>query len=198
MKKTLMELAKCGTYNASCQLHCKNNQSASWNWTLLEKLTVAQLRKNFPTVYGTRRFCILFTSALHWFLSWAITIKSKPLQRIFLWSILLLFSNQSSPWLFSSGFPHQTYIRILRVLTISPPWLHYFKNICWKVQVMKLQTGTESGLLFLLWAVCDFVHCSFTAKCPASFEDISRSKLQSMILCKFTSSQVNVTRPKIF
>jgi hypothetical protein len=35
----------------------------------MEKLTVAQLLKNFPTFYGTQRFITVFTRALHWFLS---------------------------------------------------------------------------------------------------------------------------------
>jgi hypothetical protein len=40
-----------------------------WNWFLLEKLPVAQLLKNFPIFYGTRRFIILFTRTHHWSLS---------------------------------------------------------------------------------------------------------------------------------
>jgi hypothetical protein len=33
---------------------------------LLEKPPVAQLLKNFPIFYGTRRFITVFTRALHW------------------------------------------------------------------------------------------------------------------------------------
>jgi hypothetical protein len=36
---------------------------------LLEKPTVMQLLKNFPTFYGTGRFNTVFTRALHWSLS---------------------------------------------------------------------------------------------------------------------------------
>jgi hypothetical protein len=32
----------------------------------LEKPTVAQLLKNFPAFYGTRRFITVFTIAFHW------------------------------------------------------------------------------------------------------------------------------------
>jgi hypothetical protein len=32
--------------------------------------------KNFPAFYGTRRFNAVFTRALHWSLSWAISIQS--------------------------------------------------------------------------------------------------------------------------
>jgi hypothetical protein len=35
----------------------------------LEKLTVSQLVKKFPTFYGTRRFITAFTSASHLYLS---------------------------------------------------------------------------------------------------------------------------------
>jgi hypothetical protein len=35
----------------------------------LEKLPVAKLLKNFPTIYGTQRFIAVFTKALHWSLS---------------------------------------------------------------------------------------------------------------------------------
>jgi hypothetical protein len=37
--------------------------------SLLEKLPVEQLLKNFPTLYGTRRFITVFIRALHWSLS---------------------------------------------------------------------------------------------------------------------------------
>jgi hypothetical protein len=34
--------------------------------TLLEKLSIVQLLKNFPAFYGTRRSIAVFTRALHW------------------------------------------------------------------------------------------------------------------------------------
>jgi hypothetical protein len=40
-----------------------------WSWTLLEKLPIVQLLKNFPVFYGTRRFITAFTRALYLFLS---------------------------------------------------------------------------------------------------------------------------------
>jgi hypothetical protein len=36
---------------------------------LLRKLPIVQLFKNFPAIYGTRRFITVFTRALHWSLS---------------------------------------------------------------------------------------------------------------------------------
>jgi hypothetical protein len=42
----------------------------SWSWALLEKPPIVQLLKNFPALYGTRRrFTTVFTTALHWSLS---------------------------------------------------------------------------------------------------------------------------------
>jgi hypothetical protein len=49
-----------------------------WSWALFEKPPVAQLLKNFPTFYGTRRLITVFTKALQWSLSWAKSIQSIP------------------------------------------------------------------------------------------------------------------------
>jgi hypothetical protein len=40
---------------------------------LLENLTIVQPLKNFLEFYGTRRFNTVFTRAVHWSLSWAIS-----------------------------------------------------------------------------------------------------------------------------
>jgi hypothetical protein len=37
----------------------------SWSRALLEKPPIMQPLKNFPAFYGTRRFIIVFTAALH-------------------------------------------------------------------------------------------------------------------------------------
>jgi hypothetical protein len=83
------------------------NQLTPWYWTLLEKPPVAQLLKNFPTFYGTRRFIIVFTRALHWSLSSARSVQSMSPQPIFLeihLTVTLLPTSRSSYWSFSSGF----------------------------------------------------------------------------------------------
>jgi hypothetical protein len=59
-----------------------------WSRVLVEKLTVTQLVKIFPTFYGTRRFIIVFTRARHWSLSWARWIQSAPSHHISLRFIL--------------------------------------------------------------------------------------------------------------
>ena len=60
---------------------------------LLEKLTVSQPVKKFPTFYGTRRFITAFTSARHLSLSWASSIQSMPLHPTSWRSIILLSSH---------------------------------------------------------------------------------------------------------
>jgi hypothetical protein len=50
----------------------------SQSWALLEKPPIVQPLKNFPAFYGTRRFISVFTRVLHWSLSWARSIQSKP------------------------------------------------------------------------------------------------------------------------
>jgi hypothetical protein len=50
----------------------------SWSWALIEKPPVRQLLKNFPIIYGTRRFITVFTRTLHWSLFSASWIQSTP------------------------------------------------------------------------------------------------------------------------
>jgi hypothetical protein len=59
------------------------NQPTPWSWALLEKPPVAQLLKNLPTFYGSRRFITVFTRDLHWSLSWARWIQSIPIHPIY-------------------------------------------------------------------------------------------------------------------
>jgi hypothetical protein len=60
---------------------------------LLEKLTVSQLVKKFPTFYGTRRFITAFTRACHLSLSRASSIFNFTSDNYFnLWKNLLHFN----------------------------------------------------------------------------------------------------------
>jgi hypothetical protein len=91
----------------------------SWSWSLLEKLPIVQLLKNFPAFYGTRRFVTVFTRALHWSLSWARSIQSIPVHPISLRSILILSTHLRlglPSGLFHSGFP----TNILYAFVFSP------------------------------------------------------------------------------
>jgi hypothetical protein len=63
------------------------------SWALLEELPIVQPLKNSPEFYGTRRFNTVFTIALNWSLSWAISIQSTPTHPISLRSILMLFTH---------------------------------------------------------------------------------------------------------
>jgi hypothetical protein len=54
------------------------NKLTPWNSVLLELPSVAQLLKNFPNFFGTRKFITLFTRALHWSLFWSRLIQSIP------------------------------------------------------------------------------------------------------------------------
>jgi hypothetical protein len=63
--------------------------SYSRSWALLEEPPIVQPLKN-SAFYGTRRFNTLFKIALHWSLSWAISIQSTPHHPISLRSILIL------------------------------------------------------------------------------------------------------------
>jgi hypothetical protein len=82
------------------------------HWTvLLDKLTVLQLVKKFPSFYGTRKFINPFTSARHLFLSSASSIQSIPPHPTSWRSILILSSHLRlglPSGLFPSGFPTKT------------------------------------------------------------------------------------------
>jgi hypothetical protein len=39
-----------------------SSEITTWSRVLLEKLTVPQILKKFPTLYGTRRFTVTFTT----------------------------------------------------------------------------------------------------------------------------------------
>jgi hypothetical protein len=90
----------------------------------------------------------VFTRALHWSLSWAISIQSTPSHPISLRSILILSTHLRlglPSGLFHSGFPtnilyaflfspHSCYL----LHPSHPPWLDY-SNYTWRrVQLMKL------------------------------------------------------------
>jgi hypothetical protein len=80
---------------------------------------VAQLLKNFPTFYGTRRFITVFTRALHWSVSWARSIHPIPPHPISLRSIVTLSSHLRLglfSCLFLYGFP----TKILHAFLFSP------------------------------------------------------------------------------
>jgi hypothetical protein len=77
-------------------------------WALLEEAPIVQPLKNFPAFYGTRRFNTVFTTALHWSLSWAISMQSTPSHPISLRSIVILSTHLRlglPSGFFPPGFP---------------------------------------------------------------------------------------------
>jgi len=83
----------------------------SWCRVLLEKLTVLQLVKKFPSFHGTRMFITALTSLRHASLYWA-----SPIQSIYphptSWISILILSTHLRlglpSGLFPSGFPTKT------------------------------------------------------------------------------------------
>jgi hypothetical protein len=88
--------------------HVTQIQLTPWTWALLQKPPIAQQLKNFSAFYGTRRFIIVFTSALRRSLSCARSIQSIPPHPFSLRSILILSTHLRfglPSGLFLSGFP---------------------------------------------------------------------------------------------
>ena len=82
-----------------------------WSRVLLEKLTVSQLVKKFPTFYGNRRFITAFRSAHRLSQPWARSIQSMTPHSIAWRSILILSSHLHlvlPSGLLPSGFPTKT------------------------------------------------------------------------------------------
>jgi hypothetical protein len=92
---------------------------SGWSRDLLEKLTVTQLVKKFPALYGNRRFITVFTTVRQWSLPLARWIQFTPRQTITVICIPILSSylRLVRPiGLFPSGFPS----KILYSFLISP------------------------------------------------------------------------------
>jgi len=66
------------------------DQLTQWSIVLLEKLTITQLVKKFPTFYGTQWFITMFTRTHQKSLSWARRIQSRTSYNISLVSVLVL------------------------------------------------------------------------------------------------------------
>jgi hypothetical protein len=99
--------------------------------------------QELPSILWNPRFNTVFTRALHWSLSWAISIQSTPSHSISQRSILIL--SWSSQWSFSSWLSHQYPICIpllphscYMLCPSHPPWLDHSDYTWRRAQVMKL------------------------------------------------------------
>jgi hypothetical protein len=94
------------------------NRQTAWSRVHSKKLIVSCLVKKFSAVYGTRKFIIVFTSALHFSLSWARWIQSTPPSYLFkIYCVILSFHQRLG--LSSDSF-----------FQVSPPkfCLHYYSS----------------------------------------------------------------------
>jgi hypothetical protein len=92
----------------------------SRSWALLEEPPIVQPLKDFPAFYRTRRFNTVFTRALHWSLSWAISNQSTPFHPISLRSILIL-STKAKNEVYQMSIP-KTLLFFFKCAFIS--WIH--------------------------------------------------------------------------
>jgi len=96
-----------------------------WCRVLLEKLTVLQLVKNFPTFHGTRRFITALTSVRHLSLSRASPIQSTYPYPTSWRSVLILSTHLRLGFpigLFTSGFPTKTLLEAEWNLNMERWW----------------------------------------------------------------------------
>jgi hypothetical protein len=131
-KEIRVKLIKIAFLTHKFLVHISINYLTAQSLILLEKLTVAQLLKNYLVFCGTRSFIDVFTRTRQWFLSWAIWTQSTLPHSISQTSILIFSSHQSlglPSGLFTSWFPtkilctflfqpHECYISY----PSHPPW----------------------------------------------------------------------------
>jgi hypothetical protein len=119
-----------------------NLQLTHWSRVLIEKLTIAQLVKNFCAIYGTRSFITVFTRARHWSPFWARWIQSTSSKPLSLRPILILsfdlradlprclFPSEllTKIWMHLSSIPCMLYASLFH-----PPWFDEPNSIWWRL-----------------------------------------------------------------
>jgi hypothetical protein len=110
--------------NVTTQVLSLSFCQASINNSTELKPLVAQLIKNFPTLYGSRTFITVFTIALHLSLSWATWMQSILPNPISLRSILILYPTCVHIFLvlsFLLVFPTKCYIHSSFPIRVTCP-----------------------------------------------------------------------------
>jgi hypothetical protein len=118
-----------------------------------------QLLKNFPVIYGTRRFITVFTKAPYWSLFWARSTQFIPPHSIFLKSILILSTTYVvfSEWTLSLLISHRYSIRIPLLPTCATCPIHHTL-----IDIIILITHSEEYKLWLA-SLCSVLQSSLTS-----------------------------------
>jgi hypothetical protein len=120
-------------------------------------------KKNFPALYGARRFITVFKRSLHWYLFWARSIKSIPSHPIPLRSILILFTNSRlglPSGSFLLDFPPISYMHFSSSHSCympcpsHPPCFDHFNYTSRRVQVMKLLMLWRINKVYTRRSIC--------------------------------------------
>jgi hypothetical protein len=88
---------------------CSYVLTHSWSWAFLEEPPIVQPVENFPTFYGTRNFNTVFIRAIHWYLSWAISIQSTPS----FYHTTIFFSARLSLSVIKRGLPGRGFVVVV-------------------------------------------------------------------------------------
>jgi len=131
-----------------------------YSTVLLEKLTVSQPVKKFPTFYETRWFITTFTSARQLSLSWASSIQSIPPHPTS-WRSILIVSSHLRLGLPSGLFPSDSPTK-----TLYMPFLSTIRATCFAhLILLYFVTRTIFGKQYRLLSssLCNFLHSPVTS-----------------------------------
>jgi hypothetical protein len=154
-----MYICFCSFVYVYCiRFFCIVYELTPYSRVFLEKLTVSQQVKKFPTLHGTWTFITAITSARHLFLFWTRPTQSIPPHPTY-WRTIWILSFHLCLGLpsgfFPSGFPTKNlYAPLPRTCYMPRPsnsfWFDNPNDIWWWVQIIKLLTVQSSPLPWYL------------------------------------------------